>query len=247
MNAEGIGLDEIRRRNAGVEGLPDNFLSLRLIDVLGKSLNRFGQSLAQIASIRFQRRFIIPIHPARQPHFAQHHFGMGDKVFVERKSFVAVVGIIRHRFPCRAVRQLTGPEFTEHHDVGGDFCAGVFLEGIVGQPDRTEQLRPGTQQLTQGRIEFIQRAMRGDEHYQSTGPHLLQIGGEEIIVNGKFVFVPARVVDGVIAEGHIGNGQIEGIVRKFRLFKWLLANIGVGIKRPGDAGGQRINFDTGDG
>ena len=57
--------------------------------------------------------------------------------------------------------------------------------------------------------------MRGDEHEQTARPHLVERGGEEIIVDGKFVIVPTRVMDGVIAKGNIGDGQVERFVRQF--------------------------------
>ena len=34
---------------------------------------------------------------------------------------------------------------------------------------------------------------------------------------------------------------------EFGFLEWLVANVGIWIKRLGDAGGQRVNFDAGDG
>ena len=66
-------------------------------------------------------------------------------------------------------------------------------------------------------------------------------------MDGKFEFVPARVVDGVIAERHIGNGEVERFIGEFGFFKRLLADVGIRVKRLGDARGQWINFNAGDG
>ena len=54
-------------------------------------------------------------------------------------------------------------------------------------------------------------------------------------------------MDGVIAERNIGDGKVERFVGKFGFFKRLLADVGVGIQRLGDARRQRINFNAGDG
>ena len=64
---------------------------------------------------------------------------MGGEVFVDGKLFLTVVGKIRRCFPCRAVRGFTDAQFAEHHDVGGHFRAGVFLESGVGQTNRTKE------------------------------------------------------------------------------------------------------------
>ena len=46
-------------------------------------------------------------------------------------------------------------------------------------------------------------------------------------MDGKFIFVPARVVDGIITEGHIGDGEVERFIGEFRFFKRLRADVSV--------------------
>ena len=86
-----------------------------------------------------------------------------------------------------------------------------------------------------------------DEQEQPARPHLVERGGKEIIVDGKLELIPVRIMHGVITERHIGDGEIESIVHQLRFFKRLLADVRIGIQRRGDARGQRINFNAGDG
>ena len=65
-------------------------------------------------------------------------------------------------------------------------------------------------------------------------------------MNGKLVIVPARIVDGVIPERDIRDRGIVEPVGQLRLLERLGADVGIGIQRLGNAGGQRINLDTGD-
>ena len=104
-------------------------------------------------------------------------------------------------------------QLAEHHDVGGHFRAGVFLEGRVGQTDCAQQFNFAGECFTQGRIQFIERVPGSDKQQQTTRTNLVQRSGEKIIVNGKLEIIPTRVMDGVIAKRHIGNGEVISAVR----------------------------------
>ena len=149
--------------------------------------------------------------------------------------------------PRRASGRFTWAQLAKHHDVGRDLRAGVLFESVIRQTDCAQQLRARGEQFAQRRIEFVHRAARRDEHHQTAGADFFQSRREEIIVDGKLVIVPARVVDGVIAKRDIGNGEVVKSIGEFGLLKRLGADVRVGIKRFGDARGQRINFNAGDG
>ncbi len=149
--------------------------------------------------------------------------------------------------PSRASGRFTWAQLAKHHDVGRDLRAGVLLESVIRQTDCAQQFRARGKQFAQRRIEFVHRAARRDEHHQTAGADFFQSRREEIIVDGKFVTVPARVVDGVIAKRDVGNGEVVKSIGEFGLFKRLGANVRVGIKRFGDARRQRINLNAGDG
>ena len=177
----------------------------------------------------------------------EHHFRSGGEVFVDGKCLADIVGMFGGFFPSRAGGRFTWVQLAKHHDVGRDFRAGVLFESVIRQTNRPKQFRARGKQFAQRRIEFVHRAARRDEHQQAARTHLFQSRREEIIVDGKLVVVPARVVDGVIAKRNIGNGEVVKSIGEFGLLKRLGANVRIGIKRLGDARGQRINFNAGDG
>ncbi len=104
VDAIGIGFDVIRRGDRRVKGFFGDGLGLDFVNVLREPGNCLCQRLAQITVVRHQHRLAVPIHSTREPHFAQHHFGMGGEVFVDGKLFPAVVGKICRRFPSGAAR-----------------------------------------------------------------------------------------------------------------------------------------------
>jgi hypothetical protein len=48
-----------------------------------------SELIGQLATVADERRFVIAIHAAFQPHFAQHHPGPGCKVFVHGDDVAA--------------------------------------------------------------------------------------------------------------------------------------------------------------
>ena len=74
---------------------------------------------------------------------------MRGEVFIDEKFLTAFIGEIHGGLPRRAMWRFTRAQFAEHHDVGGHFRAGVFLEGGVGQTDCAEKFRLGAKQFAQ--------------------------------------------------------------------------------------------------
>ena len=174
-----------------------------------------GKLLAQIFSVAGQRRFVVAIHPAFEPHFAEHHLRAGGKVFVDGNGFAERVGDFRDGLPRGSLRQFAGQPFAQDHDVGGDLGVGVFLEGVVRQPDGTDQIRLMRDIFPQRAVELVQRALRRDEQNQSAGPDLVERLGEEIIVDDEVPVFELRVERLVIAERNVGNGHVVKSVRQF--------------------------------
>ena len=54
-------------------------------------------------------------------------------------------------------------------------------------------------------------------------------------------------MDGIIPERHVGNRHVVEPIGEFGILEWLGANVGVRVERLGDAGGERVNLDAGDG
>ena len=128
-----VGSRDVERRSRNGRGRFDG-----PVDVLREVVECRLELFPEVASVADQRRFVLPIHPAREAQLAEHQFRSGREVFVERDGFAEGVGVAAQFPPGRS-----GPDFSRHplsqeYDVGGDFGVGVALEGVVGQPDGSD-------------------------------------------------------------------------------------------------------------
>ena len=99
----------------------------------------------------------------------------------------------------------------QEDDVGHHLRTGVGLERIVGQADRTQQLRPLRDVLTDfGRL-FVHRIAGGHKGDHAAGSNLVERLGKKVVVNGKTEFVVSPVVDLVLSKGHVADGKVEEI------------------------------------
>ena len=73
----------------------------------------------------------------------------------------------------------------QEDDVGHHLRTGVGLERIVGQADRTQQLRPLRDVLTDfGRL-FVHRIAGCHKGDHAAGPNLVERLGKKVVVNGE--------------------------------------------------------------
>ena len=84
----GVGLDVLR----GGEGLRRASAAppaarLGAEHVPRQQRDGFGELLGQGAAVADERGFAAAIHPAFEPHLAQHHLRVGGEVFVDRRWF----------------------------------------------------------------------------------------------------------------------------------------------------------------
>ena len=99
----------------------------------------------------------------------------------------------------------------QEDDVGHHLRTGVGLERIVGQTDRTQQLRPLRDVLTDfGRL-FVHRIAGGHKGDHAAGSNLVERLGKKVVVNGKTELVVSPVVDLVLSKGHVADGKVEEI------------------------------------
>ena len=100
------------------------------------------------------------------------------------------------------------------------------------KPDRAQELRaPGD--FPPCRIGlFVERVEGGDEDDKPARPNLIEGLDEEIVVDRQMPV--AGVLDPVIAEGNVRDGQIEIALGPAALLEPFDPDIGAGIKRLGD-------------
>ena len=100
--------------------------------------------------------------------------------------------------------------------------------------------------FAQRAVEFVQRALGGDEQDQAAGAHFFQGRREEVIVDEEVPALEARVERLVIAKGDVANGHVEAAVGKPGLLEGLVPDVGVGVEQFGQARRDGVNFDAGD-
>ncbi len=148
--------------------------------------------------------------------------------------------------PRGAARLLALRQPTQEKDVGRDFRIGVLLKGGVRQSNRAEKVRLVVETIAQAGVHLVQSAFRCNEDDQSAGPHLLHAFREEVIVDEEIEIVELRVVQLVVAERDIGDGEVEGAFDEPCRFEALSANVGIRVKMPCDACGERVEFYAGE-
>ncbi len=117
-----------------------------------------------------------------------------------------------------------------------------FLKASLGRRMAPEQVGLLGDVFPQGAVEFVERALGRDEQNQSAGPHLLQRGGEEVIVDDEVPVLEARVEGFVVPERDVADGDVVETVGQFGFLEGLMPDVGVGIERLCQAGGDRSQF-----
>ncbi len=247
VQAVGVGLDVIRRRNGLLRRRFGQFDPLRVIDARRKRRDCRGERVGEHPAVPFQGWLVVPIHPPGQLKMSEHQVGTFDEIFVDRDSLPIVIRVLQHLSPGRSLRGLARMQLPEHDDVRCHLGAGVLFEGGVGQANGPKELRIRGQILPECGVHLVHRSARRNEHHQAPGPDLVQRFGEEVVVNREPVGVEAWVVDGIIAEGHVGDRHVVESVGKLGAFEPLPANVRVRVERFGDANRERVNLDAGDG
>ena len=131
----------------------------------------------------------------------------------------------------------------QEDDVGHHLRTGVGLERIVGQADRTQQLRPLRDVLTDfGRL-FVHRIAGGHKGDHAAGSNLVERLGKKVVVNGKTELVVSPVVDLVLSKGHVADGKVEEIP-PVGGFKACHGNVRLGVKLLGNAPGDAVQLHT---
>ena len=129
----------------------------------------------------------------------------------------------------------------QEDDVADHIRTGVGLEGVVGQADRAQQLRPLRDVLTDfGRL-FVHRIAGGHKGDHAAGSNLIERLGKKVVVNGKTELVVSPVVDLVLSKGHVADGKVEEIP-SVGGFKACHGNVCLGIELLGDASRNGIQL-----
>ena len=141
-------------------------------------VNGFGQLIRKIGTNCRCAGGIIPVPGAFHLHFTQNHFRVGDEIAVHCKAVL----ILPQLYPFRVMRWRCFP-FLQKYDIRCYFCARIGFERIVGQTDRTQQIRFLRKQAAHMRVFLIHCAFGCDKRDNSIRLYLIQRFNEEIIMD----------------------------------------------------------------
>ena len=130
----------------------------------------------------------------------------------------------------------------QEQNVGCDLRTGSGLEGIIWQPDSTQQIRSLGDVLSDRRILLIHGAFAGDEGHHAAGAHLIQGAGKEIIMNKEVVFIVLLIQYLELPKGYVANGYIKEAVRQVGFLKALNRNVVFLIELLGNAPGNAVQL-----
>ena len=144
---------------------------------------------------------------------AEHHVRVVDEIAVDREA-------LRHRADVYPIRQLCYGLLTplQEDDVRDDVRTRVGAEGVVGESDRAEQLAALGEIAAHALVLGVERVARGDEGHNAARTHLVEHLGGKVVVDGESEPVILRVVDLVLAERHVADGEVikAGAVRRLK-------------------------------
>ena len=115
------------------------------------------------------------------------------------------------------------------------------LEGVGGQADRPQEIRPLGQVLADGRVLLVQREMAGDQGQHAAGFQGVDRFGEEVIMQREPLAV---VVELDVGEGHVADHGVDAALGQPGVAEILDADVGSGVEGAGDAAGDAVQLDA---
>ena len=198
------------------------------------------------------------VHAARGRVLAQHHARVFQEVAVhvslhgvgERlaEAFVATLHLhLASLHPAGVAWWIARGPLPHEHDVGHHFSVG---EGALGEPDGPYQvglLRQSLPHRLGGR--GVQGVVRSDEGEDATRTELVQGLGEEVVVDlpgqERPPLAEGGVGHGIVAEGDVRDGQVDGVVGDGRLLEAHDVDIGVWVEMPEHVAGGGVQLHRG--
>ena len=204
------------------------------MDVLDGGSKLFPEVRAEDGS---HGKVLLAVLGALRGLHTQHHLRVVGKIAVDGKA----VGALPQLYPCW-LGQVDVVPLLQNDDVCHDFRAGVGLEGVVGEPDGPQQLRPLGQILADRGILAVHGVAAGDKSHDAAGAHQIQRFCEEVVVNREAQPVIRLVVDLIIAKGHVAHGHVKEVLGIIDALVTLDGNAGVLVELLGDAPGETVQL-----
>jgi hypothetical protein len=177
----------------------------------------------------------------------ERHFGMLDKVAVDRKRRLAVLGRqgLGKNVPRRAGRRGSGIPLLQEQDVDHDLRSCAVVHCALGQAHRADQVRHGGDVLARLAVDLVHRPARRYEGGETAWPQPLDRPRNEIIMQREAQFSGWIVgAHGPVRERRIPDSEVVEL-RQSRLGEILVPDASVGEEEFGDPGGRWVHFDAG--
>ena len=158
---------------------------------------------------------------------------MLHKVAVDGKAVL----IPPQMYPVRFNLDGTVPLLQED-DIRDNIRARIGFEGVIGKTDCAQQLCPLRDVPADFRGLLVHGVAAGDKGDHTAGAYLIECLGKEIVMNGKTEPVVSPVIDLILSERHVADGDVIEIP-SVGGFKSRHGNVRFGVKLlcnpPGDA------------
>ena len=180
---------------------------------------------------------------------AEDHVWMVDEVAVDRERLLAIVSGdgFGQRRPRGAGGGFIGVAFLQEQNVDDDIGSGARVHAALRQTDRADEVGHGGDVGARPRVALVHGPAAGDEGGEAARLQPFDRARDEIIMQREAELAD-RVVGAnrAVAERRVAEDEIV-TVRQAGLGEILMANEGVRIEEPRDAGGGGVHLDAGEG
>ena len=163
-------------------------------------------------------------------HLAQHHIRVVDEIAVHGDTVV-----IRPQLHPLWLNVHHAVTFLQEQNIRYHLRTRCRLEGIVGQTNRAQQLRPLGDIFPHAAGALVHGVAGGDERHHAARSHLIQRLGEEVLMDGQVQPVIAPILHFELAERHIAHSYVKEVIGEIHLFIAANGNTAAWVQLTGDA------------
>ena len=148
--------------------------------------------------------------------FTQHGLWIVNKVFIYPKPIYPktihpkTFFVLDTVYPIRHCFHRCIP-FLKKDNIGHNLCTCICFEGIVGQPDCSQQICTLGKILPYTGVLAVHGMSAGDKGNYAAGANLIESLGKEVVVDRKIQLVKLEVIYFVLPKGDIAYSNIKEV------------------------------------
>ena len=200
------------------------------IDLTVDILHSVGKETVQRLIRKGYTGRLWAIRPRYHFHLAQHHIRVVDEITVHGDTVV-----IRPQLHPVWLNVHHAVTFLQEQNVRYHLRTRCRLEGIVGQTNRAQQLRPLGNVLPHVRGAFVHGVAGGNERHHAARSDLIQRLGEEIFMDRQIQPVIAPILHLELTKGNVAHRRVKKVVGEIHLFIAPHGNTAAWVQLTGDA------------